>query len=109
MARREFKQSVKREAVKRSGGLCEASGVLYGLEPDTRCNASLAYGIVIDHILADSNGGEPTLENAAAICKKCNRFKTDKFDTPRAAKTKRMFDKHLGIDRKRKWPKRGWK
>lgn len=36
MARREFTKPVKREAMKRSGGLCEASGTLYGLEKRMR-------------------------------------------------------------------------
>jgi len=95
--RQDFPKPVKRAALKRSGGLCEATGFLYGLEPDKRCNGNLGNGVIFDHILADSNNGEPTLENCAAICTVCNRFKTDKFDTPRAAKIKRVSDKHRGI------------
>lgn len=95
--RREFSKETKRQALKRSGGLCEAVGFLYGLGSDKRCNGNLGFGVIFDHILADSNSGEPTLENCAAICTVCNRFKTDKFDTPRAAKIKRISDKHRGI------------
>ena len=99
MPRKEFSKETKRAALKRSGNLCEAVGFLYGLAPDTRCNGNLGNGVIFDHILADSNNGEPTLENCAAICAVCNRFKTDKFDTPRAAKIKRVSDKHTGINR----------
>ena len=105
--RREFSKAVRREALLRSGGLCEAVGPLYGLEPEQRCNVKLSYGVHFDHVNADSNGGEPTLENCAATCPHCNMFKAHKHDTPRAAKVKRQYDKHNGIVRpKSKWPKR---
>ena len=105
--RREFSKAVRREALLRSGGLCEAVGPLYGLEPEQRCNVKLSYGVHFDHVNADSNGGEPTLENCAATCPHCNMFKAHKHDTPRAAKVKRQYDKHNGIVRpKGKWPKR---
>lgn len=97
--RKEFSKAVKREALLRSGGLCEAVGPLYGLEPGQRCNVNLAYGVHFDHVNADSNGGEPTLENCAAVCPQCNMFKAHKHDTPRAAKVKRQYDKHNGIVR----------
>lgn len=97
--RKEFSKAVKRDALLRSGGLCEAVGPLYGLEPEQRCNVKLSYGVHFDHVNADSNGGEPTLENCAATCPHCNMFKAHKHDTPRAAKVKRQFDKHNGIVR----------
>lgn len=34
--RYEFPKPVKRDALKRSGGLCEATGEVYGLEPGQR-------------------------------------------------------------------------
>ena len=95
--RREFSKAIKRDALARSGMLCEAEGALYGLKPNQRCNAPLAYGVAFDHILADSNGGDPTLSNCAAVCLSCHGFKTRTFDTPRAAKIKRQSDAHLGI------------
>jgi len=97
--RKEFPKSVKREALKRSGGLCEAVGELYGLEPGVRCNANLAYGVHFDHVNGDSNGGKPTLDNCAATCPRCNQYKNNKYDTPRAAKGLRQQDKALGIVR----------
>jgi 5-methylcytosine-specific restriction endonuclease McrA len=103
--RHEFTKATKREALKRSGGYCEASGDIYTWAEE-RCIAPLAHGVEFDHILACSNGGDNSLGNCAAVCKKCHAFKTTKFDTPRAAKTKRMRDKHLGIkNAKYKWPK----
>lgn len=105
--RREFPKPVKRAALARSGNLCEGEGALYGLAPGKRCNADLAYGAHFDHVLADSNGGEPVLENCAAVCRDCHAFKTAKHDTPRAAKIKRVKDRHHGIRGPRKpWPSR---
>lgn len=95
--RREFPKAIKREALERSGMLCEAVGALYGLKPNQRCNAPLGYGVAFDHVLADSNGGDPTLDNCCATCLPCHGFKTRNFDTPRAAKIKRQSDKAKGI------------
>lgn len=97
--RKEFTKPIRREALKRSGGLCEAVGELYGLADGVRCNANLGYGVNFDHINGDSNGGEATFSNCAAVCPKCNQFKNNKFDTPRAAKGLRQQDKALGIVR----------
>jgi 5-methylcytosine-specific restriction endonuclease McrA len=94
--RQEFSKAVKREALKRSGGLCEAEGELYGTK-FRRCNAPLSYGVEFDHILACSNGGDNSLENCLAICPACHKYKTTVHDTPRAAKIKRVSDKHSGI------------
>ena len=97
MARREFPIAVRRAAVKRSGMKCEAIGADYGLARDERCYGDLGSGFDYDHIIADSIGGEPTLENCAVVCKRCHGIKTATVDTPRAAKTKRQSDKALGI------------
>jgi 5-methylcytosine-specific restriction protein A len=105
--RREFTKSVKRLALTRSGGLCEAKGILYGLPQDQRCNSNLGYGVEFDHRIPDSIGGNNDLENCECLCKTCHAFKTFKTDIPRAAKTKRMSDKFKGITKtKRKWPSR---
>lgn len=99
MARREFTKEIKRAALRRSLGKCEAVGEMYGFKPGQRCNAPLSVGIQYDHIIADSIGGEPTLDNCAAVCVSCHGYKTRTVDTPRAAKTKRMSDKAKGIVR----------
>jgi 5-methylcytosine-specific restriction enzyme A len=86
LARREFPKSVKVAAIKRAtidGRIfCELCGAL--------CKT-----FEIDHIIADSHGGEPTLENARLICSPCHSEKT-KQDTTTAAKLKRIEAKHLG-------------
>ena len=97
MSRAEFTKATKRAALLRSNKLCEATGVLYGLKPDTRCNAPLAMGVEFDHILAASNGGDNSLANCCSTCVRCHMYKTATHDTPRAAKTVRQQDKHNGI------------
>lgn len=100
MSRSEFSKRTRQDALKRSGMLCEASGERYGLDAGQRCNASLAYGVEFDHWVADSHGGDNSLENCAAVCKKCHKHKTRTYDTPMAAKIKRMEMKNNGT-----WPR----
>lgn len=98
MARSEFTKPTKREALRRSGGFCEAVGEVYGLEPGQRCNAPLSQGVEFDHYPVpaterDSDG----LDNCVACCPLCHSQKTRTFDIPVQAKTKRVSDKNLGI------------
>lgn len=112
MSRAEFSKSTKRTALKRAGGRCEGVGTWYGLQEGQRCDAPLAYGVEFDHIDLDANSKDNSLENCAAVCKKCHDFKSYNHDIPLAAKTLRQRDKHLGITKpKHKWPKRdpNWK
>jgi hypothetical protein len=95
--RREFTKVTKREALKRSGLMCEAVGAMYGLPDGKRCNAPLSAGVQYDHIVLDANSKDNSLENAAAVCIPCHRWKTSNHDTPMAAKTVRMQDKARGI------------
>lgn len=105
--RREFTTQTKREALQRSGMLCEAIGPLYGLPEGHRCNAPLNYGVEFDHGIADGIGGEATLENCVAACRVCHRFKTSRHDVPLVAKVKRVADRHLGIRKpSNSWPTR---
>lgn len=97
--RREFPKSVKVLAIKRAtvNGvvLCELCG-------------AIAKQFQIDHIIADSHGGEPTLENARLICLPCHAEKT-KTDTTIAAKIKRIEAAHLGaVTPKAKLQSRGF-
>lgn len=98
--RNEFSKPTKREALKRSGGKCEAVGEWYGLSKGQRCNAPLSYGVEFDHIDLDANSHDNSLENCAAVCPKCHDWKTRNHDTPKAAKTLRQQDKALGIRKK---------
>ena len=109
---RAFSKQVKREALQRSGGKCEATGQLYGLPDATRCQADLGYGVEFDHHILWANSRDSTLDNCLAVCPLCHRFKTSNHDTPKAAKTVRQRDKHSGVhasrnpmpgSRKSKW------
>lgn len=98
--RYEFSKQTKREALQRSGKLCEAIGPVYGLPPGQRCNAPLDGGVEFDHYPAPATDkGSDTLENCVAACKTCHRFKTSSYDVPMQAKGKRVSDKHQGIRR----------
>lgn len=106
MARHEFTAATKRAARERSGGLCEALGTWYGLDPGQRCNAPLKYGVEFDHVILDANSHDNSLENCAAVCVACHKMKTAKYDVPLAAKTQRQQDK-LGTGIRK--PKGFWK
>ena len=95
--RAEFTKPVKREALKRSGGKCEAVGHMYGLPRYSRCGLPLAYGVQFDHVILDANSHDNSLANCAAVCMNCHKHKTAKHDIPLAAKTVRQQDKALGI------------
>jgi len=97
MSRTEFSKPTKRLALERSQMRCEAVGAVYGLEAGLRCSVSLAAGVDFDHVTADALGGNNSLENCAAVCIKCHRWKTSKNDVPKAAKVKRVSDKANGI------------
>lgn len=97
MARHEFTKKTKRDALKRSGLICEAVGAFYGLPSGQRCGMSLSSGVEYDHIVLDANSKDNSLENCAACCISCHRWKTANHDTPMAAKTVRMQDKANGI------------
>lgn len=101
LPRREFSRAVRVAAFERAQGRCEHIG------PDGHpCQKKLYPGeFHYDHIIADSIGGEPTLDNCQLLCRAHHAVKTETVDTPRAAKTKRMRDKHIGAKPKRPWPK----
>lgn len=103
--RHEFRKGVKRAALERSGGICEAMGAVYGLEPGTRCTASLANGVDFDHYpksaLDDDSDG---LDNCVACCRACHKHKTRTYDIPMQAKGKRIRRKANPETRKRGKP-----
>lgn len=107
MPRKEFTKKTMRLALTRSGKLCEAVGPMYGLEPGCRCNADLGKGVEFDHIVLDANSKDNSLENCAAVCIKCHKWKTANHDIPMAAKTVRQQDKARGIKIKSAKPLRG--
>ena len=94
-----FKAKTKRERLAHSGGFCEAAGVLYGLPDGHRCNSDLSRGVEFDHFDLVANSKDNSFENCRAVCPACHRYKTDKFDVPKAAKTQRQQDKNSGVRR----------
>jgi len=96
-ARANFSKPTKRQALARSGGMCEASGSFYGLPDGRRCNAPLAYGVEYDHLILDANSKDNSLENCRAVCPKCHSWKTNNVDKQTAAKTVRQQDRDRGI------------
>jgi len=91
--RREFSKQVKRDALKRAAGKCEATG----------CGAVYGVKFHFDHVIPDALNGEPTLENCAVLCHVCHAHKTRNHDIPRIAKAVRGSDKHLGIRKQSKF------
>lgn len=100
MSRAEFSKRTQRDAYDRSNGHCEAAGVLYGLPTGKRCNMPLNNGVEYDHVILDANSKDNSLNNCAAVCPACHRFKTTKRDIPTAAKTLRQQDTDRGISSK---------
>lgn len=95
--RANFSKVTKRQALARSGGLCEAIGAIYGLPEGRHCNAPLAHGVEFDHFDLDANSKDNSLENCRAVCPSCHRFKTRTVDIPKAAKTVRQQDRDNGV------------
>ncbi len=95
--RAEFSVPVRRQAIERSGGFCEAVGGVYGLEPGVRCNSPLATGVEFDHYpIRAADGGDGSLNNCVAACRTCHRYKTRTFDGPEIAKRKRIQEDAAG-------------
>lgn len=90
MSRKEFTTKTRKEALKRSGGICEAVGDWYGLPAGERCRNDLSYGVQYDHMILDANSKDNSLDNCRAVCPKCHGWKTANRDTPLAAKTVRQ-------------------
>lgn len=103
--RYEFTMKTKQEALKRSGGICEAVGVVYGLPPGVRCETSLATGFEADHYPLPAHvENSNTLENCMAVCRQCHKFKTRTFDIPAEAKMKRVQRKHGPVEERKVKP-----
>lgn len=88
--RREFPKAVRAAAFLRSKGYCE------------ECGTRLLPGrFAYDHVLPDSLGGKPTLENCAVLCSggraTCHGIKTADRDIPMIAKADRIREKRLGL------------
>lgn len=104
--RSEFSRKTRRDALVRSGMLCEASGPRYGHAEGHRCNLPLGYGVEFDHDLEAELGGDNSLENCRAICIACHRFKT-RQGTRDLRKADRARDKASGAMKRKSRPMPG--
>jgi 5-methylcytosine-specific restriction endonuclease McrA len=83
-----FSEGVRNAVFMRAGGQCE------------HCKKKLRRGSYqFDHVVPISIGGPSTVANCEVLCRECHNDKTNKIDTPRAAKTKRQKAKHEGTFR----------
>lgn len=104
--RYEFTKKTKQEALRRSGGICEAVGMVYGLPAGVRCETSLGMGFEADHYPLPAHvEGSNTVENCQAVCPVHHRFKTRTFDIPAEAKMKRVQRKHGPVEERKVKPK----
>ncbi len=99
--RQEFPTSVKRAALERSGGLCEAVGVRYGYQPGERCQRPVhARRVNYEHYPRGAHDPSPDtrlLSNCTAICPECNQYAANHTDKKVEAKIKRSRRK-FGLD-----------
>lgn len=79
MKRLEFSRATRRDALIRSGKVCEAVGERFGHAPDSRCCNDLSYGVEFHHDTEAEMGGDNSLGNCLAICKPCHRYVTRLF------------------------------
>lgn len=92
MTRKNFTAKTKLAAWKRSGGGCE----VHLMDEDIKhlfapsCDNTAAE---LDHRVADILDGEPTLENAAYLCRSCHKIKTKSDATYRAKRNKHSVNK----------------
>lgn len=87
MSRQEFSKRTKLDAFRRANGRCE------------QCTAPLFPGkFEYDHVTEDTFGGEPALDNCKVLCLACHDTKT-KSRSPIIAKSNRVRNRHIGIDR----------
>lgn len=98
-----FGNKVRRAALERAAGRCEASGPFYNRPFDDRCTIALVpKGYQFDHFFRWADGGESTLENCRVVCLACHDWKTRNIDTPWAAKSKRIGRQDGPVELRRK-------
>jgi 5-methylcytosine-specific restriction endonuclease McrA len=92
--RKEFSETVKRQAWERCGGVCECGCGVPIREGD---------GPEYDHRHADFYGGDNTLDNCQVLRIKCHKAKTAE-ERPAMDKTRRLINKRIS-GRKKGWYK----
>lgn len=98
MPRLEFTSATKREALARSGGICECRRIPHVF--DVACGCALGpANTFFEHIVCDQLNPDNSIENCAVLTRTCWKFKTAEYDLPVIAKAKRNFDRNNGIHR----------
>jgi 5-methylcytosine-specific restriction enzyme A len=101
MSRLEFTAETKRQASKRSGGICECH-LCPTLKRPQGCGMPLGIGNQFyEHITQDAIKQDNDLSNCAKLCKTCWSEKTYGTDLPVIAKSKRQRDQAWGIKSRR--------
>lgn len=94
--RNNFTKATQRAALARSNGICECHLIPHVFE--VACGLALGDGNTFyEHIDPDWISKRNDLENCAALTKTCWKFKTDSYDKPVIAKTRRVSDLAAGI------------
>lgn len=98
MTRHEFPAAVKREALERSGGQCEAIGKRYGLPAGVRCQRAVYKGRVqFEHYPRGAHDPHPdtrSLGNCWATCPECNQWAANHTDKQVEQKVKNLGYDH---------------
>ena len=84
-ARQEFSKSTRISAWTRCGGICECGCGGKILTPEYH------------HIVPAALGGSNALDNVLVLSKRCHRVRTAKTDVPQIAKSRRIFEKRIGV------------
>ena len=94
VTRHEFPAAVKRAALERGGGQCEAVGQRYGLPAGVRCQRTVhAQRVQFDHFPRGAHDPHPetvTLGNCVATCPECNQYAANHTDKQVEQKIKNL-------------------
>jgi len=100
MTRKNFDAKTKLAAWKRSNGQCEVGRMSEDIK-HLFSESCMNVPAECDHIKADILDGEPTLENAAYLCKACHKIKTKSDNGYRAKRNKHSVNRNRPKKEKR--------
>ncbi len=94
--RNNFTSETKRQAFRRSHGICECHLIPHVFK--VVCGLALSPGNTFyEHVDPDAISGRNDLDNCAVLVKTCWKIKTATFDLPTIAKSNRTQDAARGI------------
>lgn len=92
-----FTSATKREAFRRSCGICECHMIPW-LKRPFGCGVKLVEGAInYEHINPDQIRPDKSLDNCAVLTRTCWKEKTASYDLPVIAKSNRVQDNARGI------------